>query len=159
MADFTSAGLQGANLSLAGLEGAVLRDAELEGANLRMAMLHGADMTGAKLQGSDLAGAHVWRTTPPGAEVAAYSDMAQVLVRPPSEDELAALAASLAQIEDGRLKARLADTVLGAHRPRPERRLGHLVRPAAVAGPGQVEQRSGRAPRATRAASPITWPG
>jgi hypothetical protein len=91
----------------------VLRDAQLEGANLRMAMLHGADMMGAKLQGSDLAGAHVWRTTPPGAEVAAYSDMAQVIMRPPSEEELAALAASLAQIEDGRLKARLADTVLG----------------------------------------------
>jgi len=117
MADLTSAALQGANLSLAGLEGAVLRDAQLEGANLRMATLHGADMTGAKLQGSDLAGAHVWRTTPPGAEVAAYSDMAQVLVRPPSEDELAALAASLAQIEDGRLKTRLADTVLGLTDP------------------------------------------
>jgi Pentapeptide repeats (8 copies) len=116
MADFTSAGLQGANLSLASLEGAVLRDAELEGASMRMASLQGADMTGAKLQGSDLASAHVWRTTPPSGE-AAFSDMAQILVRPPSEDELAALGASLASMEDGRLKARLADSLLALTDP------------------------------------------
>jgi len=112
MADITGAGMQGANLALAGLEGAVLRDAELEGASLRMATLHGADMTGAKLQGSDLAGAHVWRTTPPGGEIAALSDMAQIVMRPASEEELSALSSSLAHMHDGPLTARLADTLL-----------------------------------------------
>jgi len=117
MSDFTSAAMQGANLSLAGLEGAVLRDAELEGASLRMATLHGADMTGAKMQGSDLAGAQVWRTAPPGGEIAAFSDMSQIVVRPPSEDELTALGASMASIEDGALKARLADNLLALTDP------------------------------------------
>ena len=159
MADFTSAGMQGANLSLASLEGAVLRDAELEGASLRMASLQGADMTGAKMQGSDLAGAHVWRTTPPGGEIAAFSDMAQILVRPPSEDELTALGASLAHMEDGPLKARLADSLAGAHRPRPERELGHLARSAAVAGPRQVQRRSGRRRGLQGSPHRVTWPG
>jgi uncharacterized protein YjbI with pentapeptide repeats len=117
MADFTSASMQGANLSLAGLEGAVLRDAELEGASLRMATLQGADMTGAKLQGSDLGGAHIWRTTAPSGEIAPFADMAQVLVRPASEDELSALSSSLAHMEDGPLKARLADTLLALTDP------------------------------------------
>jgi uncharacterized protein YjbI with pentapeptide repeats len=117
MADFTSAGMQGANLSLAGLEGAVLRDADLEGANMRMAALHGADMTGAKMQGSDLTGAQVWRTTPPGGEIAAFSDMAQIAVRPPSDDDMTALGASLAHMEDGPLKARLADNLVALTDP------------------------------------------
>ena len=117
MADFTSAGMQGANLSLASLEGAVLRDAELEGASLRMAALHGADMAGAKMQGSDLAGAQVWRTTPPGGEIGAFADMAQIVVRPPSEDELTALGASMAHMEDGPLKARLADNLVALTDP------------------------------------------
>jgi len=112
LADFTSAGMQGANLSLASLEGAALRDAELEGANLRMARLNGADMTGAKLQGSDMTGAFVWRTVPPGSEAAvAVSDLAQIVMRPLSEDELAALGASLAPLDNGPLKTRLADSL------------------------------------------------
>jgi uncharacterized protein YjbI with pentapeptide repeats len=113
LADFTSAGMQGANLSLASLEGAVLRDAELEGANMQMAALLGADMRGTKVQGSDLTGASVWRATSPGGDSPAFSDMAQIVVRPPSEDELAVLGASLAHIEDGALKTRLADSLAG----------------------------------------------
>ena len=108
MADFASAGLQGASLSLANLEVAGLRDAELDAANLQLARLAGADMSGAKLQGSDMRGAVVWRTLPPG-ETPAFADMAQIVMQPPSEDELVALGASLARLENGPLKARLAD--------------------------------------------------
>jgi uncharacterized protein YjbI with pentapeptide repeats len=112
LADLTSASLQAANLSLASLEGAALRDAELEGASLRMARLNGADLTGAKLQGSDMMGAYVWRTVPPGSEAALINaDMAQVVMRPLSEDELAALSTSMAPLEDAPLKARLADSL------------------------------------------------
>ena len=111
MADFTSASLQGANLSLVGLEGAVLRDGELDGASLRMAGLFGADLTGARLQGSDLTGAHVWRTRPPGGESSAFADMALIALRPASEEELANLGASLAFVEDGPIRQRLADTL------------------------------------------------
>jgi len=111
MADFASAGMHGANLAHAGLEGARLRDAELEGANLQLARLHGADMAGAKLQGSDMTGAVVWRTTPPGIESVGFSDMAQIVLRPPGEDETGALAALLAQVEGGPLRTRLADTL------------------------------------------------
>jgi uncharacterized protein YjbI with pentapeptide repeats len=113
VADFTGAGLQGANLSLAGLEGAVLRDAELEGANLRMAVLYGADVFGVRLAGSDLTGAQVWRTRPPGAEGLAFTDMAQIIMRPPTDEELAVLGASLAPMSGGPLKPRLADAMAG----------------------------------------------
>jgi uncharacterized protein YjbI with pentapeptide repeats len=113
LADFTGAALQGANLSLAALEGALLRNAELDGANLRRAVLLGADMSGAKMQAADLAGAQVWRTRPPGGEGSAFADTAQILLRPPTDEELAALGASLARIEDGALKTRLGDALAG----------------------------------------------
>ena len=109
MADFASAGMQGASLSLANLEVAGLRDAELDGASLQMARLTGADMSGAKLQGSDMRGAVVWRALPPGGENPAFADMAQIVTQAPAEEELVALGASLAQLENGPLKARLAD--------------------------------------------------
>jgi uncharacterized protein YjbI with pentapeptide repeats len=109
MADFASASMQGASLSLANLEGASLRDAELDGANMQMARLTGADMSGAKLQGSDMRGTVVWRTLPPGGDSPAFADMAQIVMQPPVEDELTALGASLAKLENGPLKARLAD--------------------------------------------------
>jgi hypothetical protein len=111
MADFASAGMQGASLSLANLEGASLRDAELDGASLQMARLTGADLSGTKMQGSDLRGAVVWRTLPPGGDSWAFADMAQIVMQAPSEDELSALGASLAQLENGPLKARLADSL------------------------------------------------
>jgi hypothetical protein len=109
MADFASAALQGANLSLARLEGTVLRDAEMEGASLAMARLIGADLTGAKMQGTDLTRTNVWRTTPPGGENAAFADMAQISVQPPAPADLAAMKSSIDRIEDGPLRARLAE--------------------------------------------------
>ena len=109
MADFASAGLQGASLSLANLMAAGLRDADLDGANMQMARLIGADLSGAKMAGSDMRGAVVWRTLPPGGEAPAVADMAQIVMQPPTDDELVALGASLAQLESGPLKARLAD--------------------------------------------------
>ena len=69
-------------------------------------------MTGVKMPGSDLRGALVWRTVPPGSEAAvAVSDMARIVMRPLSEDELTALGASLAPLENGPLKTRLADSL------------------------------------------------
>jgi uncharacterized protein YjbI with pentapeptide repeats len=109
MADFASAGLQGANLAFAGLELASLRDAELEGANLQTARLTGADLSGAKLQGSDMRGAVVWRTTPPAGEPPAAVDLAQIVLQAPAEEELVGLGAALARLDNGGLKARLAD--------------------------------------------------
>ena len=109
MADFSNAGMQGATLMLAKLEAASLRDAELDGASLQMARLAGADLSGAKLQGSDMRGAMIWRTRPPGGENPTFADMAQIFFQPPAEDELIALGASLAQLENGPLKARLAE--------------------------------------------------
>ncbi len=111
MADFASAVMQGANLAHASLEGAKLRDAELEGANMQLARLHGADLAGAKLQGSDLAGAAVWRTTPPGSDGVAFSDMAGIVLRPPGDEEIGALTALLAQAEGGALRTRLVDAL------------------------------------------------
>ena len=157
MADFASAGLQGANLSLANLEVASLRDAELDGASLQMARLTGADLSGAKMQGSDLRGAVVWRTLPPGGESPAFADMAQIVMQPPSEDELAALGASLAQLENGPLKARLADGLArlsdaaqnGAWATSPDQQLWQ----------GFAKASEPPTPTATRAASPTTWRG
>jgi uncharacterized protein YjbI with pentapeptide repeats len=109
MADFTSASLQGANLSLANLEGAILREADVEGASLAMARLLGTDLSGARMQGTDLTRAVVWRTIPPGGSNAAFADMAQIGMQPPGPADLAALKASFDQLEDGPLKARLAE--------------------------------------------------
>jgi uncharacterized protein YjbI with pentapeptide repeats len=109
MADFGSASMQGANLSLAGLEGTLLRGAEMEGANLAMARLIGADLAGARMQGADLTQTLVWRTTPPGAENAAFADMAEIKVQPPAPEDLAAMKASIDGLEDAALRARLED--------------------------------------------------
>jgi uncharacterized protein YjbI with pentapeptide repeats len=110
-ADFTSAAMQGANLSLAGLQGGRLREAQLEGASLQLTKLHGADLAGAKLQGSDLTGALVWRALPPGSEDTATADMAQIVLRLPTEEELGAIAALLAEIDSAALKSRLTEGV------------------------------------------------
>ena len=137
MADFAGASLQGANLSLAGLQLAGLRDAELDGADLQMARLAGADLSGAKLQGVDMRGAVVWRTTLPGGDIAPLADMAQIVMQQPAENETVAFGAFLARLQSGKLKARLG------RRPRapvgrgPERCLGHVGRPAGMAGLGQ----------------------
>lgn len=113
LADFTGAGMQGANLSRANLEGSTLRNAELEGASLAGAVLHGASMAGARIQGSDMTGARVWRTLPPEGEGSAFADMAEIVLRPPGEEELAALAASLAHIGPGAPGASLGEALAG----------------------------------------------
>jgi uncharacterized protein YjbI with pentapeptide repeats len=110
-ADLTGAQMQGVNLTFAGLEGARLRDARLEGATARTARLMGAELAGAKLQGSDFAGAIVWRTLPPAGEDAALGDMAQILLRPPTEEELAALAALPGHTDSAPLKQRLTEGI------------------------------------------------
>jgi len=109
MADFGNASMQGANLSLASLEGAHLRDAEMEGASLAMARLIGTDLAGAKMQGADLTQTVVWRTTPPGGENAAFADMAQVKVQPPTPEALAAMKAGIDGLQDPALRARLGE--------------------------------------------------
>ena len=107
--DLSSARMQGANLQQAGLEGAVLRDADLEGASLQAAKLHGANLRGAKLQGADLAGASIWRTTPPGSDSTTLGDLANLVLTPPSDADLAALKAAIAGIETGPLQERLGE--------------------------------------------------
>ena len=107
MADLSGAALQGASLASASLEAASLRDADLDGANLQMARLYGADLTGARLQGSDMKAAYIWRTAPP-VDGLGFSDLAQIIVQPPAEDQLTAFAA-LARLQSGALKTRAAD--------------------------------------------------
>ena len=109
MADLANAALQGANLTLASLEGAVLRDAEMDGANLQMSRLHGTDLKGAKMQGADLTGAVIWRTLPPGGEASALSDMAQIILQPPSVEDLASLSAVATHLEASPLKTRMSE--------------------------------------------------
>lgn len=111
LSDFSSAAMQGANLSLANLEGSSLRDAELEGANLQMARLYGTVLSGAKMQGSDLKGAYVWRATPPATDSLASADPSGLILQPPTDDELTALSSWLTKLQDGVLRARLADNV------------------------------------------------
>jgi uncharacterized protein YjbI with pentapeptide repeats len=108
-ADFTSAVMEGANLSRAGLEGARLRDVQLAGASLQQTHLLGADVAGAKLEGSDFTGAWIWRTLPPAGEDAASADLAHIVLRPPPEEELGAIAAFLAEIDSAALKSRLTE--------------------------------------------------
>jgi uncharacterized protein YjbI with pentapeptide repeats len=111
LADLANVGLQGANLRLADLQAAVLRDAELEGANMQLAKLQGASMSGAKVQGTDMTGAVVWRTTPPGGDNVSVSDMTQLVMRPPADDELVALQVMLDGLEGGPLKSRMAEAL------------------------------------------------
>ncbi len=99
MADFSGAGLQGADLAAANLAGAVLREADLEGAELRQAQLYGADLRGARLQAADLAGALVWRTVPPGGAAVVLADVANIALKPPGRDDVEALKAVVASLE------------------------------------------------------------
>jgi uncharacterized protein YjbI with pentapeptide repeats len=110
-ADLTGAALQGTVLAKAGFEGARLRDAHLEGVSARFARLFGADLGGAKLQGGDFAGSLVWRAVPPGVEDIALADLTQVVLRPPTEEEIAALAKAPAFTDNAVLKQRLSGIV------------------------------------------------
>ena len=140
MADFTSAGLQGANLSLANLEGASLRDAELDGASLQMARLTARTCRARSCKAATCVAP--WSGAPcrPAARAPAVADMAQIVLQPPVEDDLVGLGASLAQLENGPLKARLADGVARLVRRRAEQRLGCVDRPAGVAGARQGQR-------------------
>ena len=111
-ADLGAARLQGASLSRAGLEAASLREAELDGANLQMARLQGADLGGAKLPASDMKGAQIWRTAlPAGGEATALADLAQIVLQPSGEEDMAAWTAAIARLEAGPVKARLTEAL------------------------------------------------
>lgn len=108
-ADFSSAGLQAAILSHAGLQGAVLRGAELEGAELQYAKLAAADLGGAKAPAADLRGAGIWQTRPPRESDLVLADLSELVLAPPEEDELAALAAMIEGLDDPRLRQRVRE--------------------------------------------------
>jgi uncharacterized protein YjbI with pentapeptide repeats len=100
MADLTGAGLQGASLAGADLAGAVLREADLDGAQLQRAKLYGADLRGAKLSAADLAGAVVWRTPPPAGEAVALADIANIVIKAPSQVDIDAMQAAFVATEE-----------------------------------------------------------
>jgi hypothetical protein len=66
-------------------------------------------MSTAKVQGVDMTGALVWRTLPPSIDNSNLADMAQIALRPPTEEELAVVGRAVAALENGPLKRRLAD--------------------------------------------------
>jgi uncharacterized protein YjbI with pentapeptide repeats len=113
LADLGNASLQAANLSLASLEGSSLRHAKLDAARMTNARLQGADLAGASLSAADMTGVQVWRTTPPAAGSPALADLGSMVLQPPAEDELTALGVALARLENGALKARLAEGLAG----------------------------------------------
>jgi hypothetical protein len=151
LADLGNAALQAANLSFASLEGASLRHADLEGARMAAARLQGVDLAGAGLKAADITGAHVWRTTPAGADSPTLADFAQLVLQAPTEDELTALGVALARLENGALKARLAEGLAGladagqskAWASAPERQLW-LSLAAPPADPAVLEGHKGR---------------
>jgi hypothetical protein len=109
MADLGGASMRGANLSATNLEGSVLRDSDLEGASLQMAKLFGADMHGAKLGLADLSRALIWRTVPPAADGTVLADLASLVIKAPSEEELGHTRSAVAALDSGPLKVRLAN--------------------------------------------------
>lgn len=111
LADFSSASLQGALLNFARLDGAVLRDASIEAASLQNARLLGVDMTGMKMTGSDLRGAAVWMTQPPTWDSTGLTDLSQLVVRAPDEQERAAMKGRMEQIADPELRQRSQEFV------------------------------------------------
>ena len=99
--------LQAAGLQRAILDGAVLRRAELEGADLRGARLYGADFSEARIGGADLSTARLWRTVPPAADTAAMADVAGIVVKAPSDDEVGLLKAAVASLAGAPAKDRV----------------------------------------------------
>ena len=143
MSDFTSAAMQGANLSLAGLEGAVLRDAELEGASLRM-----ATPARCRHDGRQDAGQRAGGRAGLAHHAARRRDRGLLRHEPDRRAAPERGRADRARSVDGVHRGWGAQGAArrqpgGAHRPRPERELGHLARSAAVAGPRQVQRRGG----------------
>jgi uncharacterized protein YjbI with pentapeptide repeats len=111
MADLSGAALEGATLAQANLEGASLRDAALEGALLSKARLFGADFAGARLHAADLSGAMLWRTQPPSTDTGVPPDLANIVMRPPSEEEVDRMRTAVERLEPGPAKVRLAALV------------------------------------------------
>ena len=87
----------------------MLRDTDLEGATLQMAKLFGADMQGARLGLADLSGALVWRTIPPAVDSTALADLASLVIKVPSEEEMGQTKSAVAALDAGPLKVRLAN--------------------------------------------------
>ncbi|KWT69404.1 hypothetical protein APY04_1487 [Hyphomicrobium sulfonivorans] len=98
LADFSSASMQGVILNFAQLEGAVLRDANLEAASLMRAKLIGADMADMRVTGGDLRGTQVWMSSTPLWDGTGLTDLSELVVRAPSDADLAALKAGLQAI-------------------------------------------------------------
>jgi uncharacterized protein YjbI with pentapeptide repeats len=115
MVDMSEARMQGVNLSSANLEGAVLRDADLEGASLQTAKLFGADMRGTKLGLADLSRAMIWRTSPPTADSAPLVDLANIVMAPPSQEEIGQTTSAVAALDSGPLKVRLSSLMAPLH--------------------------------------------
>jgi uncharacterized protein YjbI with pentapeptide repeats len=108
LANLSQVKAQGVDLSMASLEGAILHNAELEGANLSRSLLHAADLAGAKLAGADLAAAIIWRTVPPSQEGLALADTAEIILRPPHDQDLPQLGAN-SRSDNGTLAVRLSE--------------------------------------------------
>jgi uncharacterized protein YjbI with pentapeptide repeats len=107
LANLTNARLQGADLSRAGLEGARLQHADLDGANLAQSLLVAADLANARLAGADLTAALVWRTVPPAKEALVLADLAEIVLRPARDQDLAQLSAE-SRTDEASLPLRLA---------------------------------------------------
>ena len=112
-ADFSSAGLQAAIFKNAKLHGANFTGAELDGADLSGAKLAGADFSGAKLFGADLKGASVWQTQPAVPEMIELADLADVMVAPLEDNELASLRSLIEKTENSTTKATIQDALAG----------------------------------------------
>ena len=107
LANLSNARLQGADVSKASLEGARLRQAELDGANLSRSILFAADLATARLVGADLTAALIWRTVPPANDALALADLAEIVLRPPRDQDLAQVSVP-SRTDDASLEVRLA---------------------------------------------------
>jgi uncharacterized protein YjbI with pentapeptide repeats len=108
LANLSQVKAQGVDLSTANLEGAVLHNAELEGANLSRSRLHAADLAGAKLGGADLVAAMIWQTVPPSQDGLTLADTAEIILRPPHDQDSPQLGAN-ARSDTATLAVRLGE--------------------------------------------------
>jgi uncharacterized protein YjbI with pentapeptide repeats len=110
-ADFSSASMQGVILNHARMPSVSLRDADLEGADLSQAKLQGADFTGAKLRAVDLRGASLWQSLPPSAEAVNAADLADLVLKPMDESELAGFNEVFGRIDNPRTRNQVKEAV------------------------------------------------
>lgn len=104
LADLSEAQLQGADLARATLDGAVLQSAVLEGADLHASRLYGVDLSKARVAAADLSSARLWRALPPPEAGAFLADLAQIVIKAPSDAEVGLLKAAVASLDSGKLK-------------------------------------------------------